>query len=87
MFEEDIEKIAEAVFQKIIKKNEEYASISVQYNEADTSYIEPEQKDLLILELTSLNDLRLYFETLEDYELAAIIKDKIDVLKNNLLDL
>ena len=85
MFDEDIEKIAEAVFQKIIKKNDEYANeIQIEYT---TSDVEPLNKEILILKLTSLNDLRIYFEALEDYELAAIIKDELDHLKMDLLDL
>lgn len=82
MFEEDIEKIAEAVFQKIIKKNEEYVSeVQIEY---DPSHVEPLPKEMLISELRSLNDLRIYFETLDDYELASIIKTKIDDLKEAL---
>ena len=76
MTEEQIEKLAEAVFQKILAKQEEWENQF--YVKAD--------RDFLIAEIVRLNIFKIEAVESEDYEKASEIQKEINKLRELLND-
>ena len=80
MTEKEIERIAEAVFQKILKYQEDWFDSNInKYKTTD--------REAMIAELTALNLIKAEYLSNEEYELAADIQLRInnirEELKNN----
>jgi hypothetical protein len=80
MTEKEIEKIAEAVFQKILKYQEDWF-------DSDINKYKTTDREAMIAELTALNLIKAEYLSNEEYELAADIQLRInnirEELKNN----
>jgi UDP-2,3-diacylglucosamine pyrophosphatase LpxH len=74
MTEDQIEQLAEAVFQKILAKQEEWENQF--YVKAD--------RDFLIAEIVRLNVLKIDAVESEDYERASEIQKEINKLRESL---
>ena len=74
MTEEQIEQIAEAVFQKILAKQDEWEKQF--YSKAD--------RDELIAEIVKLNIFKIEAVESEDYEKASEIQKQINKLRESL---
>jgi DNA primase large subunit len=80
MTEKEIERIAEAVFQKILKYQEDWF-------DSDINKYKTTDREAMIAELTALNLIKAEYLSNEEYELAADIQLRInnirEELKNN----
>ena len=74
MSDEDIEKIASSVFQKLLAKQEEW----------DKHYYYASDRQALIDKVTALKIVRDKYVADEKYELAAEIAEKINILTDEL---
>jgi len=80
MTEKEIERIAEAVFQKILKYQEDWF-------ESDINKYKTTDREAMIAEVTALSLIKAEYVSNEEYELAADIQKRInnirEELKNN----
>ena len=92
MTEKEIEKLAELITDKLIAKQQEYdEQFHIDLQETmmkDGGYIRQlSTEELLLAEIGRLMTLLSSYEDKEQYEKAAIIKNKIDKLKTKLDEL
>jgi hypothetical protein len=92
MTEKEIEKLAELITDKLIAKQKEYdEQFHIDLQETmmkDGGYIRQlSTEELLLAEIGRLMTLLSSYEDKEQYEKAAIIKNKIDKLKTKLNEL
>jgi hypothetical protein len=92
MTEEEMNKLADIIVDKLIEKQKEYDEqfhIDIQETMMkDGGYIRQlSTEELLLAEIGRLMTLLSSYEDKEQYEKAAIIKNKIDKLKNKLKEL
>jgi hypothetical protein len=74
MSDEDIEKIASSVFQKLLAKQEEW----------DKHYYYASDRQALIDKITALKIVRDQYVADEKYELAAEVAEKINIITDEL---
>ena len=74
MSDEDIEKIASSVFQKLLAKQEEW----------DKHYYYATDRQALIDKITALKIVRDKYVADEKYELAAEVAEKINIITDEL---
>lgn len=74
MSDEDIEKIASSVFQKLLAKQEEW----------DKHYYYASDRQALIDKITALNIIKDQYIADEKYELAAEVAEKINIITDEL---
>jgi hypothetical protein len=74
MSDEDIEKIASSVFQKLLAKQEEW----------DKHYYYASDKQVLIDKITALNIIKQQYIADEKYELVIEINEKIKIISDEL---
>lgn len=74
MSDEDIEKIASSVFQKLLAKQEEW----------DKHYYYASDKQVFIDKITALNIIKQQYIADEKYELVIEINEKIKVISDEL---
>ena len=74
MSDEDIEKIASSVFQKLLAKQEEW----------DKHYYYASDRQALIDKVTALKIVRDKYVADEKYELAAEVAEKINIITDEL---
>ncbi len=92
MTEKEIEKIAELITDKLIAKQQEYdEQFHIDLQETmmkDGGFVrQVSEEELLLAEIARLMTLLSSYEDKEQYEKAAIIKNKIDKLKTKLENL
>jgi predicted transcriptional regulator len=90
MSEEEIEKIAQLVFEKLMAKQEEMDNIFIENllnNEIEIEIIEQDEKTTLTHELNRLTKVLNNVEYSEEYEKAMIIANKIKAIKNRLSEI
>ena len=92
MTEEEMNQLADIIVDKLIEKQKEYDEqfhIDIQETMMkDGGYIrQVSTEELLLAEIGRLMTLLSSYEDKEQYEKAAIIKNKIDKLKNKLNEL
>jgi protein-arginine kinase activator protein McsA len=81
MTEEDIERLAELFFQKMLKKQEEWDKQFIEELGAASTLI---GRDAIIREITELNLIKLEFVKNEEYEKAYGVQKKIKELGSQL---
>jgi len=81
MTEEDIERLAELFFQKMLKKQEEWDKQFIEELGAASTLI---GRDAIIREITELNLIKLEFVKNEEYEKAYEVQKKIKELGSQL---
>jgi hypothetical protein len=89
MTDKEIDKLADLIADKLIAKQREYDEqfhIDLQETmEKEGGFIrQVSEEELLLAEIARLMTLLSSYEEREQYEKAAIIKNKIDKLKNKL---
>jgi hypothetical protein len=77
MTEKEIERIAEAVFQKILKYQEDWF-------DSDVNKYKTTDREAMIAELTALNLIKTEYISNEEYELAAEVQQRINNIKEEL---
>jgi hypothetical protein len=92
MTEKEIDKLAELIADKLIAKQKEYDEqfhIDLQETMADGfgNVRRVSEEELLLSEIAKLMTLLSSYEAKEQYEKAAIVKNKLDQLKNRLDEL
>jgi len=90
MSEEEIEKIAQLVFEKLIAKQEEMDNSFIENllnNEIEVEIIEQDEKTMLTHELNRLTKVLNNVEYSEEYEKAMVIANKIKAIKNRLSEI
>jgi hypothetical protein len=92
MTEKEIEKLAELITDKLIAKQQEYdEQFHIDLQETmmkDGGFVrQVSEEELLLAEIARLMTLLSSYEDKEQYEKAAIIKNKIDKLKTKLKNL
>ena len=92
MTDKEIEKLAELITDKLIAKQKEYdEQFHIDLQETmikDGGFVrQVPEEELLLAEIARLMTLLSSYEDREQYEKAAIIKNKIDKLKNKLDEL
>ena len=92
MTEKEIEKLAELITDKLIAKQKEYdEQFHIDLQETmmkDGGFVrQVPEEELLLAEIARLMTLLSSYEDKEQYEKAAIIKNKIDKLKTKLDEL
>jgi hypothetical protein len=92
MTEKEIEKLAELITDKLIAKQQEYdEQFHIDLQETmmkDGGFVrQVSEEELLLAEIARLMTLLSSYEDKEQYEKAAIIKNKIDKLKTKLENL
>ena len=92
MTEKEIEKLAELITDKLIAKQQEYdEQFHIDLQETmmkDGGFVrQVPEEELLLAEIARLMTLLSSYEDKEQYEKAAIIKNKIDKLKTKLDEL
>jgi len=92
MTDKEIDKLADLIADKLIAKQQEYDEqfhIDLQETmEKEGGFIrQVSQEELLLAEIARLMTLLSSYEDKEQYEKAAIIKNKIDKLKTKLKSL
>jgi hypothetical protein len=92
MTEKEIEKLAELITDKLIAKQKEYdEQFHIDLQETmmkDGGFVrQVSEEELLLAEIARLMTLLSSYEDKEQYEKAAIIKNKIDKLKTKLEEL
>ena len=92
MTEKEIEKLAELITDKLIAKQKEYdEQFHIDLQETmmkDGGFVrQVSEEELLLAEIARLMTLLSSYEDKEQYEKAAIIKNKIDKLKTKLDEL
>ena len=92
MTEREIDKLAELIADKLIAKQKEYDEqfhIDLQETMADSfgNVRRVSEEELLLSEIAKLMTLLSSYEAKEQYEKAAIVKNKLDQLKNRLDEL
>ncbi len=92
MTEKEIEKLAELITDKLIAKQKEYdEQFHIDLQETmmkDGGFVrQVSEEELLLAEIARLMTLLSSYEDKEQYEKAAIIKNKIDKLKTKLENL
>jgi len=92
MTEEQMEQLANLVVTKLIAKQQEYDEqfhVDLQETMSDNlgNVRHVSEEELLLSEIAKLMTLLSSYETKEQYEKAAIIKNKLDKLKNRLDEL
>ena len=92
MTEKEIEKLAELITDKLIAKQKEYdEQFHIDLQETmmkDGGFVrQVPEEELLLAEIGRLMTLLSSYEDKEQYEKAAIIKNKIDKLKTKLKEL
>ena len=92
MTEKEIEKLAELITDKLIAKQQEYdEQFHIDLQETmmkDGGFVrQVSEEELLLAEIARLMTLLSSYEDKEQYEKAAIIKNKIDKLKTKLNEL
>lgn len=92
MTEKEIDKLAELIADKLIAKQKEYDEqfhIDLQETMADNfgNVRRVSEEELLLSEIAKLMTLLSSYEAKEQYEKAAIVKNKLDQLKNRLDEL
>ena len=92
MTEKEIDKLAELIADKLIAKQKEYDEqfhIDLQETMADGfgNVRRISEEELLLSEIAKLMTLLSSYEAKEQYEKAAIVKNKLDQLKNKLDEL
>ncbi len=92
MTEKEIEKLAELITDKLIAKQQEYdEQLHIDLQETmmkDGGFVrQVSEEELLLAEIARLMTLLSSYEDKEQYEKAAIIKNKIDKLKTKLENL
>jgi hypothetical protein len=92
MTEKEIEKLAELITDKLIAKQQEYdEQFHIDLQETmmkDGGFVrQVPEEELLLAEIARLMTLLSSYEDKEQYEKAAIIKNKIDKLKTKLENL
>ena len=92
MTEEQMEKLADLVVSKLIAKQKEYDEqfhVDLQETMKDNlgNARHVAEEELLLAEIARLMTLLSSYENKEQYEKAAIIKNKIDMLKTKLDEL
>ena len=92
MTEKEIEKLAELITDKLIAKQQEYdEQFHIDLQETmmkDGGFVrQVPEEELLLAEIGRLMTLLSSYEDKEQYEKAAIIKNKIDKLKTKLENL
>ncbi len=75
MNERELDRLAEKIANKVLKAFTEY------YDNHETLEVyRPTEQEMLEVELTRLNSLLSQYEQREEYEKAAIIKRKIEII-------
>ena len=92
MTEKEIDKLADLIADKLIAKQKEYDEqfhIDLQGTMADGfgNVRRISEEELLLSEIAKLMTLLSSYEAREQYEKAAIVKNKLDQLKNRLDEL
>jgi hypothetical protein len=92
MTEKEIDKLAELIADKLIAKQKEYDEqfhIDLQETMTDGfgNIRRISEEELLLSEIAKLMTLLSSYEAKEQYEKAAIVKNKLDQLKNRLDEL
>ena len=92
MTDKEIEKLAELITDKLIAKQKEYdEQFHIDLQETmmkDGGFVrQVPEEELLLAEIARLMTLLSSYEDKEQYEKAAIIKNKIDKLKTKLKEL
>ena len=92
MTEKEIDKLADLIADKLIAKQKEYDEqfhIDLQETMADGfgNVRRIREEELLLSEIAKLMTLLSSYEAREQYEKAAIVKNKLDQLKNRLDEL
>ena len=92
MTEKEIDKLAELIADKLIAKQKEYDEqfhIDLKETMADGfgNVRRVSEEELLLSEIAKLMTLLSSYEAKEQYEKAAIVKNKLDQLKNRLDEL
>jgi len=92
MTDKEIEKLAELITDKLIAKQQEYdEQFHIDLQETmmkDGGFVrQVSEEELLLAEIARLMTLLSSYEDKEQYEKAAIIKNKIDKLKTKLENL
>jgi len=92
MTNKEIDKLAELIADKLIAKQKEYDEqfhIDLQETMADGfgNVRRVSEEELLLSEIAKLMTLLSSYEAKEQYEKAAIVKNKLDQLKNRLDEL
>ena len=92
MTEKEIDKLADLIADKLIAKQKEYDEqfhIDLQETMADGfgNVKRVSEEELLLSEIAKLMTLLSSYEAKEQYEKAAIVKNKLDQLKNRLDEL
>jgi hypothetical protein len=92
MTDKEIEKLAELITDKLIAKQKEYdEQFHIDLQETmmkDGGFVrQVSEEELLLAEIARLMTLLSSYEDKEQYEKAAIIKNKIDKLKTKLENL
>jgi len=92
MTDKEIEKLAELITDKLIAKQKEYdEQFHIDLQETmmkDGGFVrQVPEEELLLAEIARLMTLLSSYEDKEQYEKAAIIKNKIDKLKTKLNEL
>ena len=76
MTEEQMERIAELVFQKMLKKQEEW--------DKNSGYISTTARESILAEIVALNLVKSDYLETENYEKMAEVQEKINKLKDSL---
>lgn len=76
MTEEQMERIAELVFQKMLKKQEEW--------DKNSGYISTTARESILAEIVALNLVKSDYLETENYEKMAEIQKKINKLRDSL---
>ena len=92
MTNKEIDKLADLIADKLIAKQKEYDEqfhIDLQETMADDfgNVRRVSEEELLLSEIAKLMTLLSSYEAREQYEKAAIVKNKLDQLKNRLDEL
>jgi len=79
MTEKELEILAEKVADLVLKRFVDYYD-----NHEALEIYKPTEDDIIVFEINRLNKLMSRYEELEEYEKAAIIKRKIEILNKKL---
>jgi hypothetical protein len=77
MTDQQIEQIAEAVFQKMLAKQEEW--------DKSSGYISTTARESILAEIVALSLVKSDYLETENYEKAAEIQEKINKLRDSML--
>jgi len=89
MTNEELEILAELLFDKLMERQEEYdrefeENVQDMFKAGFTAEIKLTEEELMIGELARLQTLMMLYENKEEYEKAAVLLKKVNDIKNKL---